>query len=308
MSELRAALEEYLALRRALGFKLRVSGGLLERFVDFAEREGASVISTELALRWATLPADAQPAQWANRLAMVRRFARHRSATDPRTEMPPPDLLVQRFRRASPYLYSDDEVRRLIRAARALPSRLGLRAHTYATLFGLYAVTGLRTNEALRLDRNDVDLCEGVLCVRETKFGKSRWVPIHRSTQRVLRQYADRRDALCPRPDSPNFFLSERGTRVTEWSARRTFIKLSLQIGLRAPSDSRGPRLHDFRHRFAVNTLAGWYRAGRDVERHLPQLSTYLGHAHVTDTYWYLTATPELMHLAKRRLERAVRE
>ena len=308
MSTLRAALEEYLALRRALGFKLVLSGRLLHRFVDFAEREGTTAISTELALRWATQPADAQPAQWANRLGMVRRFAQHRSATDPRTEIPPSDLLPHRFRRVSPYLYSDDEVRRLMRAARQLPSSLGLRAHTYATLFGLYAVTGLRTNEALRLERDDVDLHEGVLTVRETKFGKSRWVPIHRSTQRVLRQYAIGRNALCPHPNSPSFFLSERGTRVTEWSMRRTFVKLSCQIGLRAPSDSRGPRLHDFRHRFAVNTLVGWYRAGRDVERHLPQLSTYLGHAHVTDTYWYLTATPELMHLANRRLGRAARE
>jgi len=308
MCELRAALEEYLALRRALGFKLVLSGRLLHRFVDFAEREGATVITTERALRWATQPADAQPAQWANRLGMVRRFARHRSATDPRTEIPPCDLLVHRFRRVSPYLYSDDEVRRLIRAARELSSSLGLRAHTYATLFGLYAVTGMRTNEALRLERDDVDLHEGVLTVRETKFGKSRWVPIHSSTRRVLRQYAIRRDALCPHPSSPSFFLSERGTRVTEWSARRTFVTLSRRIGLRAQSDSRGPRLHDFRHRFAVNTLVGWYRAGRDVERHLPQLSTYLGHAHVTDTYWYLTATPELMHLANHRLERAARE
>jgi len=308
MCELRAALEEYIALRRALGFKLVLSGRLLHRFVDFAEREGATVITTELALRWATQPADAQPAQWANRLGMVRRFARHRSATDPRTEIPPGDLLVHRFRRVSPYLYCDDEVRRLIRAARELPSSLGLRAHTYATLFGLYAVTGMRTNEALRLDRDDVDLHEGVLTVRETKFSKSRWVPIHPSTQRVLRQYAIRRDAVCSHPDSPSFFLSERGTRVTEWSVRRTFVKLSRRIGLRAESDSRGPRLHDFRHRFAVNTLVGWYRAGLDVERRLPQLSTYLGHVPVTDTYWYLTATPELMHLANRRLERAVRE
>lgn len=308
MCALRTALEEYLALRRALGFKLRLSGRLLHRFVDFAERESATAISTELALRWATQPADAQPAQWANRLGMVRRFAQHRSATDPRTEVPPPDLLPHRFRRVSPYLYSNDEVRRLMQAARELPSRLGLRAHTYATLFGLYAVTGLRTNEALRLERDDVDLREGVLSVRETKFGKSRWVPIHRSTQRVLRHYASLRDALCPHPNSPSFFLSERGTRVTEWSMRRTFVKLSRQIGLRAPSDSRGPRLHDFRHRFAVNTLASWYRAGRDVERQLPQLSTYLGHAHVTDTYWYLTATPELMHLANRRAQRAARE
>jgi integrase len=304
MSELRTALEDYLALRRTLGFKLRLAGRLLQNFVRFAEREGADRITTALALRWATQPADAQPAQWANRLGMVRRFAQYRSATDPCTEVPPPDLLPHRFRRPPPYIYSDDELRRLIQAAKQLSSTSGLRPHTYATLFGLYAVTGMRTNEALRLDRADVDLNEGVLTVREGKFGKSRWVPIHVSTQRTLRRYGAVRERLYPNPNTPSFFVSERGTRVSEWSARYTFVKLSRQIALRGPSDSGGPRLHDFRHRFAVNTLLQWYRAGLDVERHLPRLSTYLGHAHVSDTYWYLTATPELMHLANRRLER----
>lgn len=307
MSALHAALDEYLAVRRALGFELRLAGRLLQNFVRFAEREGADRITTALALRWATEPAEAQPAQWANRLGMVRRFAQYRSATDPRTEVPPPDLLPHRFRRPPPYLYRDHEVRRLICAARQLAPTTGLRPHSYATLFALYAVTGMRTNEALRLERDDVDLTNGVLTVRETKFGKSRWVPIHPSTQRALRRYAARRDRLCPHPNTPSFFVSERGTRLTEWSVRHTFVALSRQIGLRGPSDSRGPRLHDLRHRFAVKTLRNWYRAGLDVERHLPRLATYLGHAHVTDTYWYLTATPELLHAAVRRLERTVR-
>jgi integrase len=307
MTELQTALDEYLAVRRALGFKLRLAGRLLQRFVDFAEREDADFITTELALQWAIQPADAQPAQWANRLGMVRRFAQHCSAVDPRTEMPPPDLLPHRVRRPSPYIYRDDEITRLIRAAKQLPSVTGLRPHTYGTLFGLYAVTGMRTNEPLRLDRDDVDLTDGVLTVRGTKFGKSRYVPIHASTQRVLRRYAARRDRLCPHPQSPSFFVSERGTRLTEWSVRWTFVKLSHQIGLRGPSDSRGPRIHDFRHRLAVNTLLMWYRRDLDVERHLPELATYLGHVHVTDTYWYLTAIPELLRLAVRRLERAER-
>jgi integrase len=248
MSELHAALEEYLSVRRALGVKLRLPGRLLERFVDFAEREGADVITTDLALRWATQPADAQPAQWANRLGMVRRFAQYRSAADPRTEVPPPDLLPFRAQRPVPYLYSDEEVSRLLEAARQLPAVTGLRPHTYATLFGLYAVTGMRTNEPLHLDREDVNLTQGVLTVRGTKFGKSRYLPIHPSTQEVLQAYSEQRDALCRHPLAPSFFLAERGARLTEWSVRWTFVKLSRQIGLRGPKDSHGPRLHDFRH------------------------------------------------------------
>jgi integrase/recombinase XerD len=305
MSELHAALEEYLSVRRALGVKLRLPGRLLERFVEFAEREGAEVITTDLALRWATQPAHAQPAQWANRLGMVRRFAQYRSAADPRTEVPPPDLLPFRTKRPVPYLYSDEEVSRLLEAARQLPAVTGLRPHTYATLFGLYAVTGMRTNEPLHLDREDVDLTEGVLTVRGTKFGKSRYLPIDPSTQAVLQSYAERRDALCRHPLAPSFFLAERGTRLTESSVRWTFVKLSRQIGLRGPQDSRGPRLLDFRHRFAIKTLIQWYRGGHDVEHHLPELATYLGHTPVADTYWYLTAVPELLHLAAQRVEQA---
>jgi integrase len=305
MSELHAALEEYLAVRRALGVKLRLAGRLLKTFVDFAEREGTTAITTDLALRWATQPADVQPAQWANRLGMVRRFAQYRSAEDPRTEVPPLDLLPFRFQRPMPYLYSDEEISRLLEAARQLPAVTGLRPHTFYTLFGLYAVTGMRTNEPLHLDREDVDLTQGVLTVRGTKFGKSRYVPIHPSTQQVLLHYAEQRDALCPHPQAPNFFVAERGTRLTEWSVRWTFVKLSRQIGLREHDDSHGPRIHDFRHRFAVKTLLQCYRSGHDVEHQLPALATYLGHTHVADTYWYLSAVPELLNLAALRVEQA---
>jgi site-specific recombinase XerD len=305
MSALREALQTYLSLRRGLGSELRGPGAHLGRFVEFLDREGAAIVTTELALRWAMAPADATPATWAQRLDDVRRFAAWLSATDPRTEVPPRGLLSARYRRRPPYLYSDDEIERIVRQARRLPSPLGLRAHTYATLFGLLAATGLRLGEALALDHDDVDLHTGILAVRRAKFGKSRFVPVHDSTRRALQRYTQRRDLLLPRPTSPAFLRAERGTRLTQCSARYNFAVVSRAIGLRSPTPGkrhgRGPRLHDMRHRLAVRTLVRWYQEGCDVERELPKLATYLGHAHVADTYWYIEAVPELLQLATER-------
>lgn len=312
MSALADVLADYLALRRALGTELRRPAGLLRGFVAFAAAEGASVVTTELALRWAQAPTAATPATCAARLGHVRRFARWLAATEPRTEVPPEGLLPARYRRQPPYLYRDEEVARLVRAAARLPSPAGLRARTYATLFGLLAVSGLRVSEALALEREDVDLDGGVLRVRRAKFGKSRLVPLHPSTRRALRRYVRQRDRCVPRPTSAAFFVSERGTRITEWSARYTFALVSRGVGLRAPTQGgrhgRGPRLHDLRHRLAAATLVRWYREGRDVERELPRLSTYLGHTHVADTYWYIEAVPELLALATERMSRAGEE
>lgn len=305
MSALQVALDEYLELRRTLGHKLRLSGRLLQRFVDFADGQGAPFITSELAAAWATLPVSAQPAQWANRLGMVRRFALYCSAQEPRTVVPPPDLLPHRYRRPDPYLYTDEQIKGLLDAAQRLPSATGLRPLTFATLFGLYVATGLRANEPLRLDRDDVDLTHGVLTIRETKFGKSRYVPVHPTTQRALQRYVRLRDRCHPEPTTSSFFVSDLGTRLTEWCVRWTFVKLSREIGLRGPDDPRGPRLHDLRHRLATVTLLRWYRHGADVERHLPELSAYLGHAHVTDTYWYLTATPELLRYVMQQTQRS---
>ncbi len=306
MNDLALLLEEYLATRRALGNRLVLPGRLLKRFVAFTVQDEIPFITTECALQWATEPRDARPAQWAGRLSMVRGFARYAHGVDPRHEVPPQGLLSGQYRRRTPYLYRDAEVAALIAAARALSGITGLRPLTYATMLALLSVTGMRVSEVVNLDRDDVDLTDGVLSVRDSKFGKSRYLPMHASTARALRRYARHRDRLCLRPLVPAFFLAERGTRITEWALRWTFAKLSKQVGLRAPSSSHGtgPRLHDLRHRFAVNTLLGWYRNEVDVERHIPQLATWLGHAHVSDTYWYLTATPELLHLAARRLDR----
>jgi integrase len=306
MSALSEALNEYVAMRRNLGFVFRLPASLLRTFVAFVDEAGSAFITTELVRQWAVQPAEAQPSTWAGRLSIARRFAVWRRASDPRTEVAPADLVGQRYRRKPPRLYTEQDVVRLIQSATALPSAKKLRGRTYATLFGLLAVTGLRINEALHLDRSDVDFEEGVLLIRRTKFGKSRLVPIHLTTQQALRAYGEARDQIVPTPATPAFFVSERRTRITEWSTRYTFAVVSRTVGLRPPTcggrHGHGPRIQDLRHRFAAQTLITWYRAGVDGERELPKLSTYLGHVHTADTYWYLEAIPELLQLAAERL------
>lgn len=300
MKRLRKAVKDYIEMRRALGYKLSKAAVLLPQFVDFLHQQGSSVITIPLALQWAQSNKRVQPAEWAQRLTIVRCFARHWSATDPRTQIPPCGLLPHHPERARPYLYSDKEIQQLLQSARRLG---GLRGLTYYCLFGLLCVTGMRLSEVLNLQSVDVDLVAGVLTVRGAKFGKSRLVPIHASTQKVLSEYLRYRDSAFTRELS-YFFVSKRGNRLDRGEVRRTFYALSREIGLRGPTASHGPRLHDFRHRLAVRTLVQWYRSGQDVERRLPVLSTYLGHVHVSDTYWYLTACPELMGLAVKRLEK----
>ena len=304
MKPLLQAIQDYLALRRSLGFKLREAGICLAKFAAFLQARGAAHITTRLALEWAQQSPSAQPATWAQRLGYVRGFARYHAASDPQTEIPPPGLLPFHPRRARPYLYSEEEIGHLLRCALELSPVDGLRPWTYHCLLGLLCVTGLRIGEAIRLQLEDVNLHDGLLTIRGTKFGKSRLVPIHRSTQDVLAQYRACRDrCVAGCVASSFFFITSRGHRLDIGDIHRTFYKLSRRVGLRAPGASHGPRLHDFRHRFAVQTLLRWYRSGEDAERRLPVLSTYLGHVHVADTYWYLSACPELMGQAVARLE-----
>jgi integrase/recombinase XerD len=307
MNTLRQAVGEYLDMRRNLGFKLREAGkGLLE-FVTFMEKHRAAHITQALALAWAQQPSNVQPAHWAQRLSFVRGFARHRSATDPRTQIPSQGLLPFRPKRARPYLYSDGEIRHLLRAALKMPARFesgALRPWTFYCLFGLLSVSGLRLGEARNLELQDVDLEAAVLRIRGTKFGKTRLVPLHASTCKVLADYIARRNRhWAKRPGSSYLFVSSWGNRLDGGEIHRTFYALSRQIGLRGASDSHGPRLHDMRHRFATNTLVQWYRSGQDPECRLPVLSAYLGHVHVADTQWYLSGSPELMREAMHRLE-----
>ncbi len=301
MSTLLHALEDYLALRRSLGFKLGRAGWLLSDFVGHLEATGVDTITVDAALSWAMRPSEADPSWWANRLSAVRVFARHLHAFDPAHEVPPADLLPARTLRATPYLYATPDIAALMAAARGL--RSALRAATFETLVGLLAVTGLRIGEALRLDRGDVDLGEGVLQIRNTKFGKSREVPLHTSTVEALVAYARRRDRLCPRPVDPAFFVSTAGTRLLYQNVHYTWLGLVRRAGLRPRSAWCRPRPHDLRHSFAVRTLLGWYRDGADVQARIPALSTYLGHVDPAHTYWYLSAAPELLQLAAARLE-----
>ena len=307
MNTLREALQEYLALRRGLGFKMHDAGLLLPRFVAFMEERQAPHITTRLALEWVQQATTVQPAERARRLCFVRGFARHRSATDPLTEVPSPTLMPYRSTRARPYLYTEQEVRGLLDAALQMPTpwpSTPLRPWVFHCLLGLLSVTGLRISEALDLKLDDVDLDQAVLTIRAAKFGRSRLVPLHPSTVTVLARYLQRRKQFLGPRRSDYVFVSNRGTRLDIGRVHRAFYALSRQTGLRAPGARNGPRLHDFRHRFAVQVLTHWYESGEDPARRLPVLSTYLGHVYVAGTYWYLSNSPELMAQAMARLER----
>jgi len=284
MIGLRSALDRYLSMRQGLGYKYQQQARRLADFVSFMEKRKAVTITTKLAMTWATLPPD-RHASWTLRLTDVRGFARHIANIDPQTEVPPAGILP-RPKRAKPYIYSDAEVEALLAAALVLPPAGGLRRWTYHCLFGIIAATGMRLSEAIGLQREDTDLIEGVLTIRQTKFGKSRLIPLHPSTSAALRSYAERRDAHLGSRCGPHFFVAERGGRLLHQYVHRVFWRLSREIGLRRPGDHSGPRVHDLRHRFAIRTLLGWYREGMDIEQQLPVLSTYLGHAYVRDTYW----------------------
>lgn len=307
MSALRVALRDYLELRRSLGFKLEDAGLMLPRFVDFLEQRGSSYITTALALEWAQQPTSVQPAEWARRLCAVRCFARYRYASDVLTEIPPLGLLPHRSTRARPYLYSDQEVEQLLAAALKLPTnwhRTALYPWKFHCLIGLLSTTGMRMSEALNLQVCDVDLEQALLTIRGAKLGKIRLIPLHASTRDVLADYLRRRTEYFGTAVSPYVFVSDRGNRMDQARLHRTFYTLSRSVGLRGADASHGPRLHDFRHRFAVKVLLAWYQSGQDSTRLLPVLSTYLGHVRVEDTYWYLSSWPELMAHAMARLER----
>jgi integrase/recombinase XerD len=301
MSALRAALEDYLRIRRRLGFAMPQDGRLLEGFVEFLERAGARRITTELALAWARIPVNAHPHTWRQRRTVARGFARHLATIDPASEVPPLDLLPGHRPRIAPYIYSDEEIASLMAAAREL--RPPMRAARHETLIGLLAVTGCRPGEALALDRQDVDLTQGALHVRAGKQNKQREVPLHESTVSALRAYAGQRDAHVPTPCTPAFFISARGRRMARAELNQTFTKLIGKVGLEGRGTRVRPRPHDLRHAFAVHTLLDWYRAGEDIDRRMPLLSTFLGHTDPASTYWYLEAVPELLELIGRRLE-----
>jgi integrase/recombinase XerD len=305
MTDLHSALADYLTLRRGMGFKLARDEKLLAQFLDYLQTRHATTITIEDCVAWVSSPHQASPGWLRFRMLVVRGFATYLHTIEPATEIPPLNLFPARAHRAVPYLYSDAEIAALITAAAGLRYPLGVL--TYQTLIGLLAISGVRIGEAIRLDVGDVDLDHGLLVVRESKFGKSRLIPLHATAVSALGDYLHRRPQLPPRPPASTsaLFVSTAGTRLRYENVSWTFVKLVRRAGLRARSASCRPRLHDFRHSLAVRTLLEWYRDGGDVQARMPLLSTWLGHVDPTHTYWYLSAAPELLAEATRRLESA---
>jgi len=297
---LRQSVEDYVALRRAMGYKLQATARLLADFASFMERSGATTVTSDAALGWAMSPAHASASWWAARLGVVRGFAAYLATLDPATEVPAVGLLPHRTHRPIPYLFTEADVATLLTGAGALAPPL--RAATYTTVFGLLATSGLRVGEVIRLGRGDVDLDDGLLTVRLGKFDKSRELPLHPTTTRALSSYAHLRDRLCPHPRAGTFFVSTAGTALIYNNVRAVFLDLANRLDPPATTRRR-PRIHDLRHTFAVTTLLEWYRAGLDVDAHLPLLSAYLGHTDPAATYWYLQAAPELLAVSAERLE-----
>lgn len=301
---LHRALADYLAMRRALGFKLEREGKLLSGFVDELLERGCSTVTTTAAVAWATQPQNAHPAWWTTRLSIVRGFAKYLQTLNPQTEVPALDLLPHRRPRQAPYVYSTAEIEALQAAAQTL--RDPGNGTTYATLIGLLAVTGLRVGEAIALDDDDLDRRRAVLLIRTSKFRKTREVPVHRTTVHALARYIGERDRRAPRRRSASLLVSSVGKRLIYQNVHDTFLRLVYATGL-ADRRPRRPRIHDLRHTFAIQTVLAWYRAGDDVEAKMPLLSTYLGHVGPSATYWYLSAVPELLQAATTRLERVLR-
>lgn len=302
MKALQDHLREYIAARRALGTRLQEPAQTLRGFIAFLGRKKAGFITIPLALEWSQHSPNVQRATWARKLSMVRQFARWLNVLEPRHQVPPPRLLKVRHRRSKPHIYTDAQISQLMEAAAALPSSRRMKALTLKTLIGLLAATGLRPGEAVALEDRDVDLRAGVLVVRESKFGKSRQVPVHQSTVVALEHYARVRDRLLPHRHSSSFLVSDHGTALDLGAVRRWFCNISTACGLRKSPEGkrcgRGPRLQDLRHTFATRRLVEWYRAGLNVSLQMPKLAAYLGHSSVGCTYWYIEAVPELLQLA----------
>lgn len=298
MSGLAGHVEDYLRLRRALGFKLRFHGQVLPALAAYLEAAGATTVTAELAIAWAGQPRGVHPVVWSHRLGAARGFARYLKTVDPAAEIPPGRIWPTTAPRRQPVIFADGDIARLIAAARTLNPPL--RAATYEAMLGLIATTGLRLGEAISLDRADADLAGGVLTIRGAKSGRDRLVPLHPTAISALAGYARRRDQLCPEAATTRFFVSAVGTPVLARLAEQVFVQLTVGLGLRTAE--RRPRIHDLRHAFAVRQLLQWHRDGADVNAKMPVLSAYLGHVSPAGTYWYLTAVPELMELAAARM------
>lgn len=308
---LHARVERYLAERRRLGFSLRSPAYALRGFARHVQSIGhRGPLTVEVMTDWARRDShgSSDPHTWARRLKNLRSFTRWMQQFEPRTEVPDDAIFGRLPERQAPHIYSQDEIVDLLAAARRLGPTSGLRGIIFETLFGLIACTGLRISETLALRDEDVDLTRGMLTIHQTKFGKSRQVPLHPSTIKALRRYRSGRDLSgeSAQEDAP-FFIGTRGRRrglpLGERQVHRVFEELREHLGWRNRGTHHAPRIHDLRHTFVVHRIMRWHAQGVDIDQAMLSLSTYVGHAMVTNTYWYLSAVPELMGLAAERFE-----
>jgi integrase len=308
MSNSRTMVElagDYLASRRALGYSLEVQGKELLLFARYCDQIGhQGPITADIAIQWARLPQKADPIYWASRLDVVRRFARYRALFESETQIPPPGVLGPTKRRPTPYIYSAEQIDQLLTAAAKLTPTDGLRPHTYAALFGLLACTGLRVSEALSLTPESIDFKNGVISIERTKFHKTRIVPIHPSTVKALQCYDAQRRSHCPLASNTTFFINDKAAPITYRMTLWVFMKIRKTLGWASDAFHRLPTIHCLRHTFAVRRLLQWYEDGVDVNHKILSLSTYLGHVEVADTYWYLTAVPQLLSVISNRFEK----
>lgn len=299
-------LQRYLSVRRTLGYDLSTSERVLKQFVAFLDTQNQPYVTAELFLQWKQAFGAASQSTWAHRLSMVRQFTLWLHSLDAGHQIPAQSLIPSRYRRKSPYIYSDDEIRRIVEEAAQLPSKNGLRSITYPAFFGLVSVTGLRISEAIALNVGDVDLENGIINVRQGKNGRERLLPLTECTKNYLNEYARKRDRLLAH-SADAFLVSDDGLRLTDCGVRYNFAQVCQRIGLRpAQRFNRhgiGPRIHDLRHTFAVRVLINWYKQGNDIQQEMLKLINYLGHQDLAHTYWYLEAIPELLALASRRAE-----
>lgn len=299
---------EYLQQRRSLGFELKPQGEMLLEFAKYFDHlRHRGPLTTDVVLRWVNLPNKLSQRYREHRLSAVRCFARYLAVRDGHTEVPGRQLLTKATKRHRPHLYSRHELEQLLEATGRLWPTYPLRRLVYQTLFGLLACTGLRVSEALKLNGSHVDFEHGILHIEKTKFKKSRLVPLHPTATRALRRYAKARYGQQVVCDGP-FFVGRDGNRLTGCAVRWAFQQLRDILGWKnGNGEWPRPRIHDLRHTFACQRLLSWYRQGKNVHNLIAALSTYMGHGHVTDTYWYLTGTPELLAIAGGRFERFAR-
>lgn len=308
---LQTRVDDYLTERRRLGYKLHARDTLLASFVQYvASRRHRGPLTADLMADWARQDKwnRGTPGTWAVRLALLRHFVRYLKQFEPATEVPDKLIFGGKPGRLAPHIYREDEMVELLAATRHLGPRGSLRPITFETLFGLMASTGMRVSEAIHLRDADVDLKHGMLIVRQTKFAKSRQLPLHPSTVAALEHYRRQRAEHVPTTVDTPFFVGSRGKRLGqplgERQTHRVFNALRDRLGWRNRGAHEAPRLHDIRHSFAVRRLMLWYGAGIDVNQMMLALSTYMGHAEIKHTYWYLTGVPELMTIAAGRFER----